>query len=188
MHQRVARVTAETVAIVAYDPAWPAAFAAEAAHLRDCLPGDLLGRIEHVGSTAIPGLPAKPIVDLLIEVPSLAAARARLAPRLRGDTTYEYFWRPGLAAGDPWYCWFIKRTADGRRTHHLHFVEPGFPQWRWLAFRDWLRTHPEDAAAYADLKRQLATAHPADRIAYTQGKGEFIRRITAQAYDQPGAP
>jgi GrpB protein len=85
-----------------------------------------LGRIEHYGSTAVPGLAAKPIVDMLIEVTDLDATRARIAPILDGEG-YDYFWRPTF--GDnvpPWYAWFIKRDQrGGARTHHLHMITRG---------------------------------------------------------------
>lgn len=80
-----------------YDPEWPRAFEREAAHLRACLPADLIGRIEHFGSTAVPGLAAKPIVDMLVEVSSLAEVTARVVP-IPEAQGYDYFWRP--TAGD----------------------------------------------------------------------------------------
>lgn len=177
---RIRRVVQEAVAVVPYDPRWPELFRQEKAHLQACLPGDLLGRIEHFGSTAVPGLAAKPIVDMLVEVADLAETRRRIVPVLQAQG-YDYFWRP--TAGDstpPFYAWFIKRDADGRRTHHIHMVESDFAHWDRLLFRDYLAAHPAEAQAYGALKMRLAAAHPHDRVAYTQGKGAFIAGIMAR--------
>lgn len=178
LQANIARMVSEEVMIAEPDPAWPALFAAESRHLRACLPAGLIGRIEHYGSTSVPGLPAKPIVDLLVEAPDLERVRDE-APPILEPQGYDYFWRPtGSSAEEgPFYAWFVKRDAQGCRTHHIHIVGPGFPQWDGLLFRDWLRAHPEDAAAYATLKRGLAQAHAADRVGYTQAKGDFIRRV-----------
>ncbi|MGH7339076.1 MAG: GrpB family protein, partial [Candidatus Rokuibacteriota bacterium] len=170
LEQKVARVVAETVDVVAYDPRWPEAFEREKAHLRACLPADLIGRIEHFGSTAVPGLAAKPIVDMLVEVSSLDAAKLRIAPVLEAQG-YDYFWRP--TAGDdgpPFYAWFIKRDARGGRTHHIHMVEAHFEHWDRLLFRDYLIAHPDAAREYAALKQRLSAAHHGDRVKYTEAK------------------
>jgi GrpB-like predicted nucleotidyltransferase (UPF0157 family) len=180
------RVLADRVEIVPYDPAWPEAFRRETAHLRACLPVELIGRIEHFGSTAVPGLAAKPIVDMLIETPSLAAVQERVVPILEPQG-YDYFWRPTW--GDdvpPFYAWFIRRDSAGRRTHHLHFVEPEFPHWERLVFRDYLIAHPEAARQYEALKRRLAAANAADRVAYTEAKTAFILGIMEQAKSDRG--
>lgn len=175
---KVARVIQEEVAVVPYDPRWPGLFEQEQRHLRSCLPADLLGRMEHFGSTAVPGLAAKPIVDMLVEVTSLAETRRRIAPILESQG-YDYFWRPTW--GDdtpPFYAWFIKRNPAGSRTHHIHMVEPHFEHWDRLLFRDYLIAHPAIAVEYGDLKHQLAARHGGDRLAYARGKRAFIERIT----------
>lgn len=178
---KVARVVAEDVELAPYDPAWPEMFEAEKAHLRACLPGDLIGRIEHFGSTAVPGLAAKPIIDMLAETPSLKRAREVIPPILEVQG-YDYFWRPTWGDDvEPFYCWFIKRDSAGNRTHHIHIVEPHFEHWQRLKFRDYLATHPDTAQAYATLKRRLAADLRSDRVAYTKAKGEFIRRIMDKA-------
>jgi len=181
LEQRVARVLRDEIAIVPYDPAWPAMFAQEEAHLRACLPADLIGRIEHFGSTAVPGLAAKPVIDMLVEVSSLDETKLRIVPILESQG-YDYFWRPTF--GDdtpPFYAWFIKRDAAGRRTHHIHMVEPHFEHWQRLLFRDYLIAHPTVARDYGDLKLRLAADFPNDRVAYTNAKTEFIIRVTDQA-------
>lgn len=185
LEQRVQRVLREEIAIEPYDPRWPVQFQLERKHLLDCLPDGLLERIEHFGSTAVPGLSAKPIVDMLIGVTSLSATRQRIAPVLDGQG-YEYFWRPTF--GDdrpPWYAWFIKRDPmTEHRTHHLHMVESASTfteHWDRLLFRDYLIEHPETAVEYDELKRSLASQHANDRVQYTHGKTEFIVRVTELA-------
>src|SRR4051812_19227024 len=120
LKERVQRAVREDVTIVPYDSRWPELFRQESAHLLSCLPTRLIRRIEHFGSTAVPGLAAQPIVDILIEVTSLRSARAEIAPILQAQG-YDYFWRPTF--GDdvpPWYPFFIKRIEGGIRTHHIH--------------------------------------------------------------------
>ena len=159
-------------------------FRREAEHLHSCIPAGLIRRIEHFGSTAVPGLAAKPIVDMLVQVTSLRAARTEIAPILKAQG-YDYFWRPSI--GDdipPWYAFFIRRDRRGIRTHHIHMVTGRRTfqgHWERLLFRDYLIAHPETARAYERLKSDLAAVHPNDRVAYTEGKTIFIERITAQA-------
>jgi GrpB-like predicted nucleotidyltransferase (UPF0157 family) len=177
----IARLIREHVEIVAYDPRWPDSFEREKAHLFSVLPSDVIRRIEHFGSTAVLGLAAKPIVDMLVEVSTLDDVKARVVPVLKNEG-YDYVWRP--TSGEdvpPWYAWFIKRDASGTRTHHIHMVEAGFPQWDSLVFGDYLRAHPDVSAEYAALKRRLASQFPNDRVAYTEGKREFIERVKAVA-------
>jgi GrpB-like predicted nucleotidyltransferase (UPF0157 family) len=188
LEQRIARVLREDVAIVAYDPCWAEWFRQEKDHLRACLPPHFLGRIEHFGSTAVPGLAAKPIVDLLVEVTDLQAAKVHLAPILEAQG-YDYFWRPTHGEdGPPFYAWFIKRDpGTGIRTHHIHMVESHFVEhWDRLLFRDYLIAHPEVAKQYEQLKIHLSSAFPKDRRAYTRGKTEFILRVTECAKRDPG--
>jgi len=182
LEERVARVIRERVDVVPYDPLWPELFRREEAHLLSILPADLVRRVEHFGSTAVPGLCAKPIVDVLVEVTDLEATRERIVPVLEARG-YEYFWRPTHGDdGPPFYAWFIKRDAQtGVRTHHIHMVERHFTEhWNRLRFRDYLIEHPAVAEEYAALKRRL-TAEKGDRVAYTEGKTAFIEKITARA-------
>jgi len=178
-HERVRRVIAERIEIVDYDAQWPERFEAEKRHLEACLPGDVVLRIEHFGSTAVPGLAAKPIIDILVQVSDFQAMRERVVPVLEAQG-YEYFWRPTL--GDdtpPYYGWFIKRDPlSGKRTHHIHMVEAGLTEhWDRLQFRDHLIAHPETAQRYAEVKRAASAEHPNDRAAYTRAKSEFIAEI-----------
>lgn len=182
LEERVARVVQETVALTPYDPAWPRMFDQEKKHLLKCLPRELVTRIEHIGSTAVPNLPAKPIVDMLVEVTSLEETKKRIVPVLQSQK-YDYFWRP-TAGKDvpPFYAWFIKRNSRGDRTHHIHMVEGTYAEhWDRLFFRDYLKEFPEVAREYKALKLSLAHDYPNDRIAYAQGKKEFIDQVTREA-------
>jgi GrpB-like predicted nucleotidyltransferase (UPF0157 family) len=181
LEDRIKRVLQDEVSIVPYDPAWPRMFEEQKKHLLDYLPADLIRRIEHFGSTAIPGLAAKPIVDVLVEVDSLEETKARMAPVLEAQG-YDYFWRATHGEdGPPFYAWFIKRNAAGVRTHHIHMVESDFEHWDRLLFRDYLIEHPEAAKEYETLKYALARDYPNDRVAYTNGKSEFVVRVTQVA-------
>ena len=185
LRERVARVVREEIAVVPYDPDWPHRFGQEKAHLLAILPRELIGRIEHFGSTAVPGLAAKPVVDILVEVTDLEATKVRIAPVLE-SLGYDYFWRPTF--GDdvpPFYAWFIKRDPATRaRTHHIHMVtaDMEFQEfWDRILFRDYLIEYPEVAKQYETLKLQASSAFPNDRVAYTGAKSQFILRVTQEA-------
>jgi GrpB-like predicted nucleotidyltransferase (UPF0157 family) len=181
LEERIRRVVQENVALVPYDPKWPRLFQEEKELLLACLPREIIGQIEHFGSTAVPGLAAKPIIDILVEVASLEETRLWIVPILEAQG-YDYFWRPTWDDGTPpFYAWFIKRDSEGRRTHHLHMVERHFEHWDRLLFRDYLRVHPEAAGEYQRLKMRLATRYPHDRVAYTRGKTDFILKAMEQA-------
>jgi GrpB-like predicted nucleotidyltransferase (UPF0157 family) len=186
LDQKIQRVVKEHVAIVPYDPKWPQMFRDERKHLLSCLPRDLVGRIEHFGSTAVPGLAAKPIVDMLVEVTSLDETREKVPPILEPHG-YDYFWRPTWDDGKPpFYAWFIKRDANGSRTHHIHMVESHFEHWDRLLFRDCLIERPDVAKEYASLKTALSETHEDDRVAYTKAKTDFIVRATTMAREHYG--
>lgn len=181
LEERVRRVVHEKVAIASYNARWPELFQREAKHLRACIPTGLVRCIEHFGSTAVPGLAAKPIVDMLVEVTSLRAARAQIAPILTAQG-YEYFWRPSFGNDvPPWYAFFIKRDRRGIRTYHIHIMTRHgrfHEHWERLLFRDYLITHPGTARAYEQVKIKLAAAYPNDRVAYTKAKTSFIERVS----------
>lgn len=167
----------DRVEIVDYDPTWPAMFSAEAERLRTVLAGEDIDAIEHFGSTAVPGLAAKPVIDILLTVPSLAEARKTFPDRL---ATLDYvFWRDDPRPGR---LYFVKGMPPfgEKRTHHLHVCERPGKLWSQLRFRDHLRAHPEDAERYAALKRDLAARYADDREAYTEAKGDFIGAIMAR--------
>lgn len=181
LEQKIGRVVREQVIVVDYDPEWPERFDEEKKHLTECIPPGVIGRIEHFGSTAVPGMAAKPVIDMLVEAVSLEKVR-KIVPPILESQGYDYFWRPTW--GDdvpPYYAWFIKRDAEKNRTHHIHMVESNFEHWDRLLFRDYLIEHPEEAAAYKKLKLELAGRYSQDRVRYTEAKTEFITRITRKA-------
>lgn len=189
LEERIRRVTSEPVEVVDYDPEWPTGFERERTHLLGCLPRDIVVRIEHFGSTAVPGLAAKPIIDILVEVSDLRAVRERVVPVLESQG-YDYFWRPTFGDdGEPFYAWFIKRDPQtGMRTHHIHMVERDFAgHWDRLIFRDYLIAHPDVAAQYGVLKRELAADPSCDRVRYTSAKSGFINRVMEDARCQRGS-
>lgn len=177
-------MVADAVRLAAYDPRWPEMFRAEASRLRKLLGSAEELRSEHVGSTAVPGLSAKPIIDMLMEVTSFESARQTIIPRLLDDG-WEYLWRDDRPPG---HMMFIRRDSAGVRTYHLHMAPAGHPMWERLAFVDYLRSHRDEALNYERLKHQLASEHPEDREAYTAGKGEYVRRITVLALQEENRP
>lgn len=169
------------IEIVAYDAAWPRLFEEEREQLAGAIGPWLTGPIEHIGSTAVPGLSAKPVIDILAGVESLDASR----PAIAAAAALGYCYFPYRPDSEHWFC----KPSPAFRTHHLHLVPFGGEQWKGtLAFRDYLRAQPQIAAEYAALKAQLARSHRDDREAYTQAKSPFIRRITALALDARSAP
>lgn len=166
----------EPVALHPYRAEWPALFAAERDRLLACLPSGFVD-VQHIGSTAVPGLVAKPIVDLMAGVDSMDTAVAMNEPLCRCGYTTSAEFNAGLVDRQ----WFM-RWADGRRTHHLHVVVHDGPVWRQrLKFRDLLRQDAALAERYRALKSRLAAAHPKDREAYTEAKTTFILAVTADA-------
>jgi GrpB-like predicted nucleotidyltransferase (UPF0157 family) len=165
----------DDVLIVPYDPAWETLFATEAARLRTALDPALVLGIEHFGSTAVPGLAAKPIIDILIAVASLAQARATMIQPITG-LGYVY-WDENPK---PDRMFFVKGMPPygEHRTHHIHMTEPDGEMWRRrLAFRDYLRANPIEARRYEALKRDLAERYPTDREQYTEAKTEYIESV-----------
>jgi GrpB-like predicted nucleotidyltransferase (UPF0157 family) len=159
----------DNIGLVDYNPTWPEQFERMAAWLRDRM-GNTAIRIEHYGSTAIPSMPAKPILDLLVQIPSFEEGK-RIALTALSDETWEYWWYVD-------HLIFIKRNrVMGERTHHLHMAPRGLPVWEGIAFRDYLRSHPDDAARYVELKYRLAETYRNDREGYTQAKTAFVNEI-----------
>jgi L-amino acid N-acyltransferase YncA/GrpB-like predicted nucleotidyltransferase (UPF0157 family) len=181
LEERIKRAVREEVVIIPYQPFWPKIFEEEKEHLISCLPQNIVKRIEHFGSTAIPGLSAKPIIDILVEVTSLEETKKIIVPILTAQG-YDYFWRPTHGDdGPPFYAWFIKRDVHGNRTHHIHMVENEFEHWDRLFFRDYLIDHPHLVNEYQQLKLHVAENFPNDRVAYTDAKSKFIEKITLLA-------
>jgi GrpB-like predicted nucleotidyltransferase (UPF0157 family) len=174
--QRIAELGREPIAIVAYDPAWPGRYTAEEERLRNVLPADLCTGFAHIGSTAVPGLSAKPIIDIQVEVFDLDRVRSEVVPVMRG-LGYEFIWRPSMGERAPFYAWFIGRDAFGDRAYHVHMVQPDRATADRLLFRDLLRMNKAAAMRYEALKQALVAAHPNDREAYTRAKEPFIVNV-----------
>jgi GrpB-like predicted nucleotidyltransferase (UPF0157 family) len=157
----------EPIRLVSYDDSWPQRFEEERVALEGAIGEWVVGGIHHVGSTAVPELEAKPIIDILVGVRDLDEARACFDPLAHLD----YLYAPYLPEQMHWFC----KPDPSRRTHHLHLVPVDSQRYRdELVFRDRLRSDPALAGRYVALKRELAQAHPTDREAYTDGKSTFI--------------
>ena len=168
------------IRIVPYDSAWPAQFEAEATNLRAAL-GDRALRIEHVGSTSVPGLAAKPVIDIQVSVATLAPPHQHAA-QLAGLGYHHIPFGPF----DLVYP-FFQKPAQWPSSHHVHLcVFGGEQERRHLAFRDYLRGHPAVAAEYAALKRTLAVDHDgatlASRERYSSLKTGFIESVLERAF------
>jgi GrpB-like predicted nucleotidyltransferase (UPF0157 family) len=168
----------DEIELTAYDPRWPMEFRAEENRIRALLPSHLVLGIEHFGSTAIPGLAAKPIIDILVAVSSLADARQQAIAPLEA-IGYAY-WRDNPKTDRLFLVKGLPPQAV-HRTHHIHMTEKNGELWERLLFRDYLRTHPEEAQAYERLKLILAATYREDREAYTAGKADYISGVMAKA-------
>jgi GrpB-like predicted nucleotidyltransferase (UPF0157 family) len=172
------RETRRELEIVPYDAAWPSAFAAERDQIAAAL-GAVALRIEHHGSTSVPGLAAQPIIDIQVSVRRLQP----LHPYASGLVQLGYV---HVSHPDDSFCPFFHRPAVWPHTHHVHVVRAGGDEERrTLAFRDYLRAHRDVAGEYADLKRQLAphylAAEFSARQAYADAKTAFITAAVARA-------
>lgn len=155
------------IEVVPYNPQWPHMFEAEATLIKKAL-GDNCIAIHHIGSTSIPGLSAKPIIDILPVVKDILKVKPEPMEALGYQAKGEY----GIA----FRRYFQK--GDEIRTHHVHVFEVGDPQIdRHLKFRDWMRSYNDDAKAYAALKSELAIKFPTDILNYCNGKDAFIASI-----------
>lgn len=167
------------VVVAPPNPDWPAEFMAEAARILAALPAaGVVEGIHHIGSTAVAGLWAKPVIDMLMVARSLPQLDDAAAPALQ-RLGYQVMGEFGLAGRR----YFRKDSAQGVRTHQLHAYALGSAAAieRHLAFRDYLRAHPAAAAAYGDLKRQLAEQHAGNPAAYMDGKDAFVKQHEALA-------
>jgi GrpB-like predicted nucleotidyltransferase (UPF0157 family) len=166
---------AKPVVVVPHDPHWTELYQLESARIRDALGGTVVA-IHHIGSTSIPGIFAKPIVDILVEATALSEVDSR---RGQMETLgYEVMGECGIAGRR----YFRKDNANGDRIHNVHTFVAGTPgALRHLAFRDFLRAHPASARQYSDLKRKLAAAHPNSIEKYMDGKDDFIKDVEQRA-------
>ncbi|MBT1065097.1 GrpB family protein [Bowmanella sp. Y26] len=162
------------IELVAYQPQWPTKFREEKQFLNTILRDKVVGSIEHVGSTAVPGLMAKPVIDIMVGVASLSASKDAIG--LLSDNGYCYY--PYKPEQMHWFC----KPRPEYRTHHVHLIPYNSELWhKRLAFRDALRQHPQLAGDYARLKQRLAMSYRHDRDAYSQAKSEFILSVLRQA-------
>jgi GrpB-like predicted nucleotidyltransferase (UPF0157 family) len=162
-----------TVEVIPYDNRWPEMFREEAAKIREAVGGSVRD-IHHIGSTSVPGMAAKPILDILVEVDRIESVDAR---RSRMESLgYEVRGENGIP-GRRYYC-----KGGDQRTHHVHVFQEGSDEViRLLVFRDYLMAHPAEAAAYSDLKRCLAEQFPTDIAAYVAGKDAFVKALEQRA-------
>jgi GrpB-like predicted nucleotidyltransferase (UPF0157 family) len=165
------------VIIVDYDPRWPRFFDEEKTNILRVI-GPMVLAIEHIGSTAVPGLAAKPIIDMLVRVRHLSDATWCIQPLK--TLGYEYVPQP---IADRRY--FRKGNVQGTEqgsTHHLHMVEAGSDAWEHpVLFRDYLRDHLEEARRYAELKKELVARFSSDRENYTNAKTDYVQEIVNRA-------
>jgi GrpB-like predicted nucleotidyltransferase (UPF0157 family) len=162
------------IRIVDHDPRWPARAREELERVKQAL-GEAAVRLEHVGSTSVPGLGAKPIIDMQVSVVDIGRMDDYVGPL----EELGYLFAPDPAFPD--YHYFAKPHARPR-SHHLHVCGHGSHQeLRHLAVRDYLRAHADEAARYEELKRRLVAEHPEDRLAYVAGKDAFMVELEARA-------
>lgn len=160
----------EAVQVVSYQPEWVQCFQEEAVVLRAVLKEHAL-QVEHIGSTAIAGMDAKPIIDVMVAVSHLEQAKT-LVPAIEA-LGYEY-----LPDEPPPDRLFFAKGPQSKRTHHLSLTEPAATFYRnMFVFRDYLRTHEPVAEAYRKLKKELAQQYPDQRALYTAGKVTFVERV-----------
>lgn len=172
---------AETIRVVAYDPSWPHLYAREHALILAATAPSFLA-LEHIGSTAVPGLPAKPTIDMMAAVADLAHGVAALIPLAR--LGYQC-----IETGMPKRLFLRKRDLEHERSFHLHIVEEAsWNERNERLLRDYLLAHPQAVQAYGQLKQQLAAELAYDGLAYTKAKTAFIQSLVDQARNERGLP
>ena len=163
------------IVVVEHDPAWRTEFEEESQRISRVLGGRVL-RLHHIGSTAIPGIFAKPVIDILMEVENIVELDAG-SPAMEG-LGYESMGEFGI----PGRRYFRRNNALGNRSHQVHAIEAKSPEIsRHLAFRDYMIAHRTEAQAYGELKRSLALEFPEDIKGYMKGKDPFIKEHEARA-------
>jgi len=168
------------IEIVDYDASWPSAFKKEQRALSEVVAPWLVGAIEHVGSTAVPGLAAKPVIDLMAPIETLEISR----PAIQVLVQFGYAYFPYRSDVMHWFC----KPSPAFRTHHLNLVPFRSTLWQErISFRDALRQDSELVAEYASLKQALALEYKFDREAYTDAKGPFIHGVLSRIQGGRGA-
>jgi GrpB-like predicted nucleotidyltransferase (UPF0157 family) len=164
----------EAIYLVPYNPNWPNKFEAEKKLVEQTLGTWIKGGVEHVGSTSMPGMTAKPVIDIMVGVEDLERAKACI-PLLESIGYCYAPYKPELMH------WFCKPSLE-RREYHLYLMEPTSDEWKArIAFRDYLKKHANIAQEYLKLKQDLASRYKNDREAYTQAKESFVKEVTLQA-------
>jgi GrpB-like predicted nucleotidyltransferase (UPF0157 family) len=177
----LAASSTQPVEVVDYDPSWPRSYAEERDRIAAAL-GDTVTAIEHVGGTAVPGVPAKPVVDIMVGVADIERAGQAVAGLI--NLGYQYV--PELESELPERRYFRRGNPE---SHHIHMVAVDSDFWEeHLLFRDYLRSHPQAAEEYGKLKRGLAGRFRLDRAAYRAGKLPFIDTVVAAARRDAGHP
>jgi len=171
----------DEIALTPADPSWPEAYQKARDDILSILPQSPL-LIEHIGSTAVPGLDAKPVIDIIVLIADMVEAEVALP----GLERLGYELRPGVSNPRRWFLRL--QGADGVRTHHLHIHTDADDVRRHVLFRDLLRSDPVLRANYLALKRDLAARHSLDREAYAKGKDDFIDAAVEAAGGPPRAP
>jgi len=175
------------VSIAAYDQQWEKSFQAEKKRIAAALGSNIALRIEHFGSTAVPGLASKPVIDILLEIPESEQVKEHLIT-LMSRLGYDYILR---SDGLPPYLMFVRGyTSDGYKgqIYHVHAAPHTHRDlWDRVYFRNYLISNPDVAKEYEKLKRKLASRFQHHREKYTDGKSEFVKRITRLAKDQKEA-
>ncbi len=166
-----------TVKLIPYSPKWKDSFEKEKRRLQKSL-GDFVISIEHIGSTAVPGVSAKPIIDIAVVVKSIKSPDKLI--KLLETLGYEY-----KQDNDVLGRLFFTKGPEKKRTHYIHVVELKGKEWKNLIlFRDYLLSHKKAVHQYTELKNKLAKSYALDRKSYTSGKDEFIKTIIMEAQNE----
>jgi GrpB-like predicted nucleotidyltransferase (UPF0157 family) len=168
----------DEIQLVEYNPAWSGMYRPEAKRVQSVLPAGLVLAVEHFGSTAIPGLVAKPIIDILVAVRSVPEAREVAVSPM--ESLGYAFWTDNPKRDRLFFVKGLPPSAPSR-THHVHMTEFGGEMWMRLLFRDYLRIHPEEAARYGALKLELMERYKDDREAYADAKSAYVEEIMSLA-------
>lgn len=168
----------DEILLVEYDPRWPEMYKTEAERVQSALPTGLVRAVEHFGSTAIKGLTAKPIIDILVAVRSVQEAREVAVSPM--ESLGYAFWADNPKRDRLFFVKGLPPDAP-QRTHHVHMTELNSEMWEQLLFRDYLRIHPEEASRYGALKLELMERYRDDREAYTGAKSAYIEEIMSLA-------
>ena len=175
--------------MVDYDAVWPQQYESEAEHLRPVF-GPALADIHHIGSTSVPGMKAKPTVDILVEakpgiqITDFYPGMSDLGYECRGECL------DAIVPGTPGRYYFSMKK-DVQDIYHVHVCHMGHPQIpELLVLRDYLRAHPDAAAEYGNLKADLAQCYSLDNVEYMRGKDSFVKRLiaTAEKWKRPKKP